>query len=57
MNEFPFTENNFLPRLIKQESCRSWHCILQSAYALNTRSIKLLRRSVIKALIMLLIKQ
>ena len=27
MNKFLITENIFLPRLIKQESCRSWHCI------------------------------
>ena len=57
MNKFLFTENNLLPRLIKQESCRSSHCIFQIVYALNTRSIKLLRRSVVKVLIMLLIKQ
>ena len=28
MNKFHSTENNFLPRLIKQESYRSSHCIL-----------------------------
>ena len=57
MNKFLFTENSFLPRLIKQESSWSSHYIFQSVYALNTRSIKLHRRSVVKVLIMLLIKQ
>ena len=57
MNKFLFTENNFLPRLINQESCRSSHFIFQSVYVLNTRSTKLLRKSVVKLLIMLLIKQ
>ena len=57
MSKFRFTENNFLPRLIKQGNCRSSHCIFQSVYALNTRSIKILRRSVIKVLITPLIKQ
>ena len=43
MNNFLFTENNFLPRLIKQENYSCPHCIFQSDYALNTRSIKILR--------------
>ena len=30
MNKFFITENIFLPRLLKQESCRSSHCISQS---------------------------
>ena len=30
LNKFLFTENNFLPSLIKQENCRSSHCIFQS---------------------------
>ena len=57
MNKFLFTENNFLPRLMKQESCTSLYCIFHSVYALNTRSIELIRRIVVKVLIMLLIKQ
>ena len=57
MNKFRLTENDFLPRLIKQESYRSSHCIFQSVYALNTRSIKTLRRIIVKVLITLLIKQ
>ena len=48
VNKFIFTENNFLPRLIKQESYSSLHCIFQSVYALNTRSIKINQRSVVK---------
>ena len=55
MNKFLFTENNFLPRFIKQESYSSPHCILQRVYALNTCSIKILRRIVVKVLITLLI--
>ena len=31
-----FYKNNFLPRLMKQERCRSWHCTFQSIYTLNT---------------------
>ena len=57
MNKFLFTEKNFLLRLIKQEGCRSSYCIFRSVYALNTCSIKLLQRSGVKVLIMLLIKQ
>ena len=58
MNKVFFTETKtFLPRLIKQESCRSWHCFYQSVYALNVRSVKILRRSVVKILIVLLIIQ
>ena len=30
MNKFLITENMFLPRLVKQESCKSSHCIFQS---------------------------
>ena len=56
MTKFLFTENNLLPRLIKQESYSSLHCIFQSAYAL-TRSTKILRRNVVRVLITLLIKQ
>ena len=55
--KFLFTENNFLPRLMKQESGRSSYCILQSVCALNTRNTKILRRSVVKVLITLLIEQ
>ena len=55
MNKFLFTENNFLPRFIKQESYSSPHCIFQRVYALNTCSIKILRRIVVKVLITLLI--
>ena len=57
MNKVLFTENNFLPRLIIQESFRSSHCIFQRVYTLNTRSINILRRSIVKVLITLLIKQ
>ena len=57
MNKFIFTENNFLPRLIKEESYRSLHCIFYSAYSLNMRSIKILAKSVVKVLITLLIKE
>ena len=46
---------NFAISLIKQESYSSPHCIFQRVYALNTRSIKIPRRSVVKVLIMLLI--
>ena len=42
MNKFIFTENIFLPRLIKDESCRSLHSIFQSVYALNMRNTKIL---------------
>ena len=48
INKFLFTENNFLPRSIKQGSYSSPHCIFQSVYSLNTRSIKIHRRSVVK---------
>ena len=57
MNNFVFTENNFPPCLIKQESYRSPYGIFQSVYALHTCSIKILRRIVVKVLIMLFIKQ
>ena len=30
MKKFLITENMFLPRLVKQKSCRSSHCIFQS---------------------------
>ena len=50
-------KKKFLPRLIKQERFRSLHCMCQGVYVLNTRSIKSLRRSVVKVFIMLLIKQ
>ena len=56
MSKFFFAESNFLPRLIKQESYSSPHCIFQRYYALNPRSIKILRRSVVKVSITLLIK-
>ena len=46
-----------MKELMKQESCRSSHRIFQSFEVSNTHSIKILRRSVIKLLIMLLIKQ
>ena len=36
---------------------RSLYCIFESVYGLNTRSTKIHRRSVVKALITLLIKQ
>ena len=48
INKFLLTESYCLPRLIKQENCRSGHCILHGFYALNTRSIKILRRSAVK---------
>ena len=51
LNKFVFTENNDLPCLIKQESYSSPHCIFQSVHALNKRSIKILRRCVVKELI------
>ena len=51
LNKFAFTENNGLPCLINQESYSSPHCIFQSVYALNKRSIKILRRCVVKELI------
>ena len=35
MNKFLITENIFLPRLIKQESCRSWHCIFLKILSLE----------------------
>ena len=57
VKKFFLTENNFLPRVIKHESYSCTHCIFQSVYALNTRSIKILRRSVTRVLITLLIKQ
>ena len=57
MNKFLITENRFLPRLVKWQSCSSSHCIFQSFSALNTRSTKVLRRNVVEVLIMLLIKQ
>ena len=57
ITKFLFTDNIFLPRLIKKESCRSSHCIFQGVYALNMRSIKILQRSVVKVLITLLTKQ
>ena len=56
LNSF-FTENNFLPHLIEQESYSSPHCIFQSVYTLNTSTTKILRRSVVRVLITLLIKQ
>ena len=57
VNKFLSTEDSFLPRLTKQESYSSSHCIFQSVYALNTRSIKIYRSSVVKVIITLLIKQ
>ena len=58
MKIFLFTENIFLPRLTKQESSRSLHCTSEVFMpCMNTRSIKILRRSVVKVLILLLIKQ
>ena len=56
-NMFLFIENDFLFRLIKQESYRFLYCIFQSIYTLNAHSIKILGRSFVKALITLLIKQ
>ena len=53
MNKFLITENMFLPRSV----IGTLQLIFQSLYALNTRSTKVLRRNVIKALITLLIKQ
>ena len=35
MNEFLFMGNNFLPRLIKEESDSSLHCIFQSDFCLE----------------------
>ena len=40
ISKFLFTENSFLPCLIKQESFRSLDCVIQSVYTLNMRSIK-----------------
>ena len=57
MNKFFFTGNNFLHRSIKKESYSSPYFIYQSVFALNMRSIKTHRRSIIKVLIMLFIKQ
>ena len=57
INEFLFTEDNYLSRLINQESYSSQHCIFQGVYALNTRSINIHQRSNIKVFITLLIKQ
>ena len=57
MNKFLITEKIFLPCLTKQEIFRSSHCIFQSFSAMNTHSIKIVRRSVVKVLITLLIKQ
>ena len=57
MNKFLITENMFLPRLVRYEGCRSLHCIFQNFQALNTRSTRVLRMSVVKVLITLLIKQ
>ena len=57
MNKFRFTENSFLPRLVKQESCWSLHCIFQSVDVLNTCSIKDFRRSVAMLLMTIVIKQ
>ena len=56
MNKFPFTGNNFLPRAITKESYSSLHCVFQTVFALNTCSIEIHRRSVVKVLITLLIK-
>ena len=56
LNKFLLTENKQFFSL-KQESYSGPHCIFQSVYALNTRSIKTLRRSVARVLITLLIKQ
>ena len=56
INEFLFTEDNSLSHLIKQESYSSQHCIFQSGYAFNTRSIKIHQRSNVKVFITLLIK-
>ena len=53
----PFYRKQFSPSLNKTGKLQVSHCIFQSVYALNTRSIKLLRRSVVKVLIILLIKQ
>ena len=47
---------NFIPCLIKKESCSSSQCIFQSVFAFNTRSTKTHRRSVAKVLIMPLVK-
>ena len=51
-----FYRNNFISCLIKHESPSFPHCIFQSGYVFNTCSIKIQRRSVVKVLIILLIK-
>ena len=53
--KFHFTKNSFLPFIKQQKSFSSPHFVFQSVYALNTRSIKIHRRSFIKVLITLLI--
>ena len=50
-------KNIYITCLIKQESFRFSHCIFQSVYVLNTPSIKILRKSVVRVLITLLVKQ
>ena len=55
INNFLFTENNFLPPLIKQGSYSSPHYIFRSVYGLNTCKIKIHRRSVVKVLIIKLL--
>ena len=50
-------KNIYITCLIKRKSFRFSHCIFQSVYALNTPSIKILRRSVVKVLFTLLVKQ
>ena len=44
----PFHGKNFAPRSIKKESYRYPHCIFQSVFALNTRSVKSHSARVIK---------
>ena len=48
---------SFLPSLIREEGYNSLHCIFQSEFVLNTRSIKIHRRSNIKVLITLLLEK
>ena len=57
MNKFPFNENDFLSRLIKQENCSSPQCTFLSVYVLKKGCLRIHQRSVVKILITLLIKQ
>ena len=55
INVWSLTENNYLPRLIKTESCSSQHYTFQSVFVLSSRIKKPTERvSVVKVLVALL---